>query len=324
MKILQTGCTLLCGVSLMTGAIAASAQTMAAPTFPSDAQIRVRHALPQSQFATIAGETVHYVDEGTGPAILLLHGSYASLRQWDDWARDLAKHYRVVRYDQSPAGLSGPSPVQDYSLDHRMEVIDGLMNTLKIDRFVIIGTSSAGVPTTAYAATRPSRIIGMVVNNIAIAQFPMDLSKMPTGLQAAVAEDRTHPAFHRPEFWRQILLANIVDKARVTPALVEQWTELNHRATRDPQVGKANYAQMTPFSRSAEDLPKIAAPTLVLWGRDDHETPVDTHGIPAFAASGAVDKTLELIPDCGHMVPLDCPTRALELVRPFLKRILGE
>jgi pimeloyl-ACP methyl ester carboxylesterase len=214
--------------------------------------------------------------------------------------------------------------VADYSLDHRLAVIDGLMDRLKIDRFVIVGTSSAGVPTTAYAATRPARIIGMVINNIAIARFAMDLSKMPAGLQAAATEDRTHPTFHRPEFWRQILLANIEDKARVSPALVQQWTDLNHRAMRDPKIGAAAYAQMTPFSRSAEDLPRITAPTLVLWGRDDHETPVDTHGIPAFAASAATDKTLELIPNCGHMVPLDCPARALERTLPFLKRVTGK
>lgn len=291
--------------------------------FPDDAQMRQRHALPNSQFATIAGEPVHYVDEGKGPAILLLHGSYASLRQWDDWARELSKHYRVVRYDQSPAGLSGPSPANDYTLDHRMAVIDGLMDKLRIDRFVIIGTSSAGVPTTAYAATRPARIMGMVAINIAIARFPFDLSTMPKALQEAATEDRTHPAFHRPNFWRQILLANVEDKSRVTPELVRQWTDLNHRAMRDPEVGKTAYAQMTPFSRSAEDLPKIAAPTLILWGRNDHETPLDTHGIPAFAASTAKDKTLELVPDCGHMVPLDCPARALERTLPFLKRVTG-
>jgi pimeloyl-ACP methyl ester carboxylesterase len=305
----------------------ATASTAQAPdpdaVFPTDAVMRQRYALPKSQFATIAGEPVHYVDEGKGPAILLLHGSYASLRQWDDWARDLSKHYRVIRYDQSPAGLSGPSPVQDYSLDHRMAVIDGLMDKLKIDRFVIVGTSSAGVPTTAYAATRPARVIGMVAINIAIARFPFDLSTMPKGLQEAAAEDRTHPTFHRPNFWRQILLANVEDKTRVTPELVQQWTDLNNRALRDPEVGKASYAQITPFSRSAEDLPKITAPTLILWGRDDHETPLDTHGIPAFAASGAKDKTLELVPNCGHMVPLDCPARALERTLPFLKRVTG-
>ncbi|KPF90758.1 alpha/beta hydrolase [Novosphingobium sp. AAP83] len=323
MTIFKESGTLLLGISFLAAAISASAQTPLAPTFPSDAQMRAQYALPQSQFAMIEGENVHYVDEGTGPAILLLHGSYASLRQWDDWARELVKHYRVIRFDQSPAGLSGPNPVQDYSLDHRLAVIDGLMNKLKVDRFIIVGTSSAGVPTTAYAATRPTRITGMVLNNIAIAQFPMDLAKMPKGLQAAVAEDRTHPGFHRPDFWRQILLANIEDKARITPSLVQQWTELNHRALRDPKVGKAVYAQMTPFSRSGEDLPKINAPTLILWGQSDHETPVNTHGIPAFVASGAVDKTLELIPNCGHMVPLDCPARAMERMMPFLKRITG-
>ena len=291
---------------------------------PTDAVMRQRHALPKSQFATIAGETVHYVDEGKGPAILLLHGSFASLRQWDDMARVLAKHYRVVRYDQSPSGLSGPNPAGVYSLDQRMAVIDGLMDRLKIDRFVIVGTSSAGVPTTAYAATRPSRIIGMVAINIAIARFPFDISTMPKALQDAAAEDRTHPTFHRPEYWRQILLANVEHKARVTPELVRQWTDLNNRALRDPAIGKAAYAQFTPFSRSAEDLPKITAPTLILWGRDDHETPVDAHGVPAFAASGAIDKTLELVPNCGHMAPLDCPARLLERTLPFLQRVTGK
>lgn len=314
----------LCAVTTASPAGAGAQATDLDAVFPDDSVMRQRHALPQSRFVMIDGETVHYVDEGQGPAILLLHGSFASLRQWDAMAEALKARYRVIRFDMAPAGLSGPSPKHDYSLDHGLAQIDGLMDRLGVRRFVIVGTSSAGLPTTAYAATRPERISGMVLINIAVAQLRFDPASQPQALKDAVAEDRLHPGFHRPEFWRQILLANVANKSRVTPELVRQWTDLNHRALRDPAIARAIAAQLTPFSRSAEDLAKTNVPTLLLWGPEDHETTVAEHGLPAFAASAAADKALVLVPGCGHMIPLDCPEQAVERMLPFLQRTAGE
>lgn len=314
----------LCAVTTASPAGAGAQPADPDSVFLDDIVMRQRHALPQSRFATIDGETIHYVDEGKGPAILLLHGSFASLRQWDSIAAALKDHYRVIRFDMPPAGLSGPSPVHDYTLDHGLALIDGLMDRLGIRRFAMIGTSSSGLPTTAYAATRPERVSAMVLINIAIARPRFDLASQSRALQDAVAEDRTHPGFHRPEFWRQILLANIVDKRRVTPDLVRQWTDLNHRSMRDPAIGRAIAAQLTPFTRSAEDLAKISVPTLLLWGAEDHETSLAQHGLPAFSASAAADKALVVIPGCGHMMPLDCPDQALERTLPFLQRTAGK
>ena len=47
---------------------------------PDEATLRLRYGLPNSRFADIDGQTIHYVDEGRGPAIVLVHGSYGSLR----------------------------------------------------------------------------------------------------------------------------------------------------------------------------------------------------------------------------------------------------
>lgn len=316
------GRALLTALALGTATLAV-AQTAAAQTTASEAELRQRYTLPASRFATVAGEEVHYADEGKGPAILLLHGSFASLRQLDDWARILAKHYRVVRYDQSPGGLSGFNPAGNYSTEQRIAVIDGLMDRLGIDRFVLLGTSSSGVLATAYAAARPARLQGLILANIATADFRIDYAALPKALQEAAAEDRTHPTFHRPEFWRQILLANITDQSRVTPALVTQWTELNDRAIRDPETVRAIRATRFSFAQSGEDLKHIATPTLFLWGGDEHETPLATHGVPGFAMSIATDKTLELVPGCNHMMPLDCPARSAERILPFLRRVWG-
>lgn len=312
--------------SLTAGLLASATWPAAAPpalaadgaTIPADAELRARYALPQSRFIDIAGEPLHYTDEGRGPTILLLHGSYASLRQWDEWAKVLKRHYRVIRIDQSPAGLSGPSA--DYSLRHKFSVIDALMDRLGVKRFVMVGTSSSGLPAAAYAAARPERITGVVLANIAVGRPNIDFATMPDALKAAVTADAKHPTWHSTEFWRQILLHNITDKSRVTPELAQRWTDLNNRFLHDPSIGKAAVAEYD-FSRTPGDLRKITAPVLLLWGADDHESSVEDHGIPALRAIASEDKALEVLPACGHMLPLDCPARALERVLPFLKRV---
>lgn len=304
-------------------ALPAHAQTP--PALPDKATLRSAYALPASQFAEIDGESVHYLVEGADdrPAILLLHGSYASLRQWDDWAASLSRHYRVVRYDQSPAGLSGPSPSADYGIEHRLRVIDGLLGKLGIEKVMLVGTSSAGLPAAAYAASRPQRIAGLVLSNIAAGPIKFDLSTMPEALKAAVAEDMKHPGWHAPEYWRQILLANVVDQSRVTPELVTRWTDLNSRAARDPAIGKAIVAS-TSFARTPDDLRAITAPTLLLWSDQDHETPVERDGRQALDLLASQDKALEVVENCGHMMPLDCPVRSLDQAMPFIERILGK
>jgi pimeloyl-ACP methyl ester carboxylesterase len=294
----------------------------APPSLPSDAALRKRYALPSSHFAVIEGETVHYVDEGgrDRPAILLVHGSFASLRQWNAWAKVLSRRYRVVRYDLSPGGLSGPSPANDYSMDRRIRVIDGLMDRLKIARFVIVGTSSSGLPVAAYAAARPQRVRGVVLNNIAAGPLTIDYTALPQALKDAVKADSAHPSWHSPEFWRQILLNNVVDSATVTPSLVEEWRAINDRTLGDPAIGKAVAAQ-TSFARTPDDLGAITAPALVLWSAQDHETTLEQHGRRTLDLLASKDKTLQVIDQCGHMTPLDCPGPALASVERFLKRI---
>lgn len=290
------------------------------PAAPGEAELRAQYALPQSQFATIDGETVHFTIEGKGPAILLLHGSFASLRQWEPWVKTLKRRYTVVRFDQSPMGLSGPSPSGDYSMEHRIAVIDALMDRAGAKRFIIVGTSSAGVPAAAYAAARPMRISGVILNNIATGPVIFDRASQPQAMKDALAEDATHPGWHAPEFWRQILLYNVEDKAKVTPALVTEWTHLNNRALQAPGAGLAS-ARATPTTRTPADLARITAPTLLLWSANDLETRLDREGQQALAMTASADKALVVVDRCNHMMPIDCPTRALKAALPFIERI---
>ena len=74
------------------------------------------YARDASRFIDVDGMKVHYRDEGSGPPLLLLHGTGASLHTFNAWAAALSPHFRVVRMDLPGFGLTGPSPGADYSI----------------------------------------------------------------------------------------------------------------------------------------------------------------------------------------------------------------
>ncbi len=78
-------------------------------------RLEAKYASPASRFIHIDGVRIHYRDEGSGPAILLLHANFSNLLGWDPWAEALKDHYRVVRFDFPAFGLTGPDPGGDYS-----------------------------------------------------------------------------------------------------------------------------------------------------------------------------------------------------------------
>jgi pimeloyl-ACP methyl ester carboxylesterase len=284
------------------------------------AELERRYCLDASRFVEVAGVRLHHVDEAAGPAIVLLHGSYASLRQWDDWAAGLRGQFRVIRFDLPAAGLSGTDPGGDYRTDRTIAIIGALLDRLGVERCILVATSSAGTPGTAFAAQWPDRVAGLILNNIGVGPVQHDEARQPAALKAAIEEDATHPGWHREELWRQVLLANFADPARVTPAMVTRWTALNNRALPEalrPRPG----AIEAEFARTIDDLPRITVPTLVLWSDRDPETPLEREGRRAFALLGTQDKALVVVPDCGHMMPEECGQRGLELAMPFLRRI---
>ncbi|MBK6598318.1 MAG: alpha/beta fold hydrolase [Proteobacteria bacterium] len=114
---------------------------------------------------------MHYVDRGHGPAIVLLHGSFGSLHMWNDWDRELGSHYRVIRFDRPRMGLSGASPAGRTDTEQELQIIDELTRHLGVERFFLVGTSSAGVAAAAYAADHPQQIRGLLLANVAVGAF---------------------------------------------------------------------------------------------------------------------------------------------------------
>jgi pimeloyl-ACP methyl ester carboxylesterase len=318
MSLVKAGAGLLVVMALGLAALVAGARN--GLLTPGEAVLRGRYSLPASRFLAMDGQEIHYADEGRGDAIILVHGSFGSLRNWNAWAEALASGYRVIRFDRPRQGLSGPSPDGRYGIEQDIRLIRTLARELGLPRFFLVATSSGGELAAAYAAAYPETVNGLVLSNIAAGPLARETSHRSPLFRLLVWIDPVFRGWHPRLFWREIIRSNFAVPERVTPALVAEWTDLNNRAQRMPPRVFAP-TDPVPFARTPADLARITAPTLVLWSAQDAELPAATVGQAVFDLLGATDKRLEIVPDCGHMLPLECGPESARVARAFFARL---
>ncbi len=133
-------------------------------------EIVAEYADSDSRFVVLEGNdgiNVHYKDQGSGPAVLLVHSSTGDLKDWAGWVDILGDDYRIVRFDLPAFGLTGPVPSGNYSIDRFLTLVDSLMDHLDIDRFAIAGASYGGLVAFRYAGTRTDRVTALILLNSA-------------------------------------------------------------------------------------------------------------------------------------------------------------
>lgn len=113
----------------------------------------------QDKYLTTGDIQMRYQVSGDGDAVILLHGWGNSLESWHFLFPELAANYKTVRYDRRGFGKSGGSP--DVSLDPVDLCL--LMDSLKIEKAVIIGHSQGGGSALGFALAYPDRLTGLVL-----------------------------------------------------------------------------------------------------------------------------------------------------------------
>ena len=308
----------LLGILICATAFVAAART--GLLTPSDEVLRQKYGLSESRFVDIDGQVVHYTDQGHGDAIVLIHGSFGSLRMWSDWVQVLSRHYRVIRFDRPPMGLAGAHPKGDYSVEQEMLVMQKLLALLHVDRFVLVATSSGGESGAAYTALHADQVRAAIFSNIAAEPFKPDQSHRPATLRFLIWVQPLLKGWKPALFWREVLEMNFYDQRKVTDAMAKEWADLNNRAQRTPRQAPSQHAAV-PFTRTPSDLARITVPTLLLWSDHDVELPAATVAARVLALLGSSDKAIQIVPDCGHMMPLECGPQSVAIAEAFLQRV---
>ncbi|MCZ8370369.1 MAG: alpha/beta hydrolase [Porphyrobacter sp.] len=291
------------------------------------AEMRAKYGAPPSQFVAIGGGvTVHLRDEGPkdAPAIMLLHGSNADLHTWDPWVEGLKGKYRVIRFDQVGHGLTGPDPAEDYSTANYVADIGEVADKLGLGRFILGGNSMGGKHALAFAVAHPERVAGLVL--VDGSGGPM-LKLTPEEKEAA-KKDSGNIGFKIARMPginliaeqitpRQLIATSLEQsvtvKAVASPAAVDRYWEL----LRYPGNRRATLKRFgMPYDPlAAEDIAKVTAPTLILWGEEDRIIPVEAG---RWLAGTLPDNRLVVYPKIGHLPQEEAPEATLADLEAWL------
>lgn len=177
-------------------------------------------------------------DRGDGPPVILLHGLAGSGRWWDRNLAALGRTFRVVALDLP--GFGATRRDARFILDRAPGQVLAAMDGLGIDRASVVGHSMGGLVAGGLAADHPDRVDRLVLVDAGFVSLDPSAVDRVTGMAAAVRW--TSPTIY-PVVLRDAIRSGPIRLARTTRQLLEaDWTER---------------------------LPRIVAPTLIVWGEHD-------------------------------------------------------
>jgi pimeloyl-ACP methyl ester carboxylesterase len=277
------------------------------------AEIEAKWATPPSQFAELDGLRVHYRDEGRGPAIVLLHANYANLYMWEPWAAALKDRYRVVRFDLSAHGLTGPDATRDYSLERSAATLGRLLDYLHIDKATLAGTSLGGTVAMHYTVAHPERVERLIL--ISPGSLEKDVRGRSTPRPVPRLADLLILVTPRA-LARFLLASNYGDKSKVTEAGVNEWYEFwlregNRRAMLDR-------LRQYVSGDVEHTIAAVKVPVLLLWGEKNPRVPVALAYEFRKLLTGSPQVKLQILPGVGHMAVQEAPLETARIVREYL------
>ena len=270
-----------------------------------------------SSFVRSGGIEWHVQQAGSGPALLLLHGTGAATHSWRDLLPDAAQHFRVIAPDLPGHGFTRGRPAGGLSLPNISRSISALLGELGIVPDYVVGHSAGAAIAIRMAldGAQPSAIAALAP---ALLPFP--------GLAQHLFPTMAKLLFVNP------FAASIFAGIARQPGMVERFLERSTGSQIDP-AGVAAYARL--FGTSAHcagaiammadwdldplkrALPSLDVPLLVLHGDRDAAIPVMAAREAAALISAA---TLEVIPGLGHLLHEEAPTEVMACLAAFFAR----
>jgi pimeloyl-ACP methyl ester carboxylesterase len=257
----------------------------------------------------VQGASVHVVDVGAGPPLLMLHGNPNTSAMWRGVSERLRDRHRCLAPDLPGWGASSAPPDFDYSLESMAGFVDALLDAMGIAGPVdLLVHDIGGFFGLAWAVRHPARVRRICVTNTAFSpdfrwHFFGRVWRTPVLGELAMAM-MTRFAFVREVRRGARLLSD--EHIRGMYAEVDARTRRSilrlYRAI-DPEV----------FCGWDEELRRLAerVPVLVVWGDQDPYIPV------AFADRFGADRVVHL-PDCGHWPPTEAPDELAAHLAAFL------
>jgi pimeloyl-ACP methyl ester carboxylesterase len=252
------------------------------------------------------GLEIAYERAGEGPPLVLVHGAATDSRMWRPQVAALADEFSVVAWDEPGAGRSSDVP-GDFALADYANCLAALIDALDLRPAHVTGLSWGGTVALELYRQQPELVATLV------------LVDTYAGWKGSLPAEEVHA---RIEGVRQMVAAadHLFDPtlpglfAGDPPAEVVGLMEEMAADVRPESMRTA--LEVTAGADLRDLLPRIAVPTLLVWGELDARSPLS---VARQFEDAIPDAKLVVIPGAGHVSNLEAPDRFNDVVREFCR-----
>ena len=265
------------------------------------------------------GHRMHYVDEGSGPVVVCLHGNPTWGFLFRNLIAALRDDFRVIVPDHIGCGLSDQPGDVCFRAGDRIGHLEDLLAELGVGRFSLVMHDWGGPLGTGLAVRRPADVERLVYFNTTLAEMAL----LPGMIRRAAA-----PVIGRLLTQDTMQFLKLLTSFGVVQAIPEEVKRGYLRPYRSRAGRRAiwGFVQDIPFSPShptaplmndmVARLPALAdTPVKIIWGMKD---PCFHPGILRQVAARFPQADVVRVPDASHLVLEDAPGRSIAAIREFL------
>ena len=236
-----------------------------------------------------------YIDEGKGEVLLLLHGLFGALSNWEGVVNYFSPRFRVI----IPVMPIYEMPIRSAGLEELVNFIEDFVKLKNLDNLTLIGNSLGGHVGLIYTLRNKNKVKKLTLTGSSgLFENSMGGSYPKRGSYEYVKE-RVEYTFYDPKTAAKELVDEVFDITRSIPKCMRI-------------VAIAKSAQRNNL---AKDIPKITAPTLLIWGLNDTITPpIVGHEFNRLIPNSQ----LRFIDKCGHAPMMEHPEKFCKIFEEFL------
>ncbi|HEY9488643.1 MAG TPA: alpha/beta hydrolase [Chryseosolibacter sp.] len=237
----------------------------------------------------------NFVDEGQGQVLLLLHGLFGALSNWEGVVGRFSKNFRVV----IPMLPIYEMPIKEAGLEGLRKFVEDFVNFKDLKDLIIMGNSLGGHIALLYTLNNRDKVKKLIL----------------TG-SAGLFEDSmggSYPKRGNYEYIRERVAYTFYDPNVATKDLVDEVFETTRSIPKCMRI--VAIAKSAQRNNMADEIPNITIPTLLVWGLNDTITPpMVAHEFNRLIPNSE----LKFIDQCCHAPMMEHPEKFNQLVETFL------
>lgn len=271
----------------------------------------------ESKFVRVQGRKLHYLEAGSGPPVLLMHGWPTNAQLWRSSLGPLSTTRRAIAIDLPGFGLSDKPTDIRYSFRFFDDIIDGFLAEVGVERTGLVVHDLGGPIGLHWATKNPTRVSDLAILNTLC--FP-ETSWAVKLFVVATFLPLVRSYLSSPRGVQDAMRFGVHDKSKITPEVAALYTSpYEEKPARRALLASGHGLSLRGMSELAKNLDKLTCPVRLAYGTQDRVLP-DVAKTMKRLQKIFPSAELTVFDECGHFLQEDKGAEVAEMLRAFFSQ----